>query len=373
MFQVANNDDASAAREIPLDSDLQAYVTLIARRAPGMIAFRTGAGRLLRDLLLHWPLVEDWEAEAQELCQRITDAVYPLVGELYAQAVEMAVMISSAPIKAPEKVDAMSTCVIFDAEERVERILFLSPERGLPAADLMGAQKGIVVLCRPLHYLYHTIKDDHARVKQPAIGMFELPQRLINELYEKPDFVPREKAIIAALQTKIQELPKKMLGDESLSGVNLALQKQTASSRPPPVIPIINSLSGLPPAILHLERLLLSYIMDPSLSLELRFRLRYISQIIRSFYPRALIEEAALSETARPALRVAAGPKPGIAATPTQGQPLPKAFPKAGPVAAVGKLDKIANFKSGQTPLYPRPQPHPGAFLTSNPFFRGEK
>jgi len=375
---VSNNEDAYAAREIPLGGDLHAYVAVVSRRAPGTIAFRTGAGRLLRDLLLHWPMVEDWEVEAQELCQRITDAVYPLVGELYAQAVEIAVTISPTPILAPEKIDAMSTCVVFDTEKRIERTLFLSPERPLPAADLMGAKKGIVALCKPLHYRYHAIKDDRKQIGRPHIGMFELPQRLINELYEKPDFVPREHAIIGALMTKIQELPQKILGDAALSDVNLTLQQQAdqTSSRPLPVIPAISSLSILPPAILYLERILLSYIMDPSLSPELRFRLRYISQIMRSLYPRALIEEAARSETARPALKVAPQVRPAVSATPVLEQAtavIPKGFPKAVPVAPVGKLGKTVNMKSAQTPHAPQQKPHSGAFLAPGPMFTGDK
>ena len=375
MLQMTvKNQDMFTPRELPLSSELHAYVAVLSRKAAGEINFRTGAGRLQRDLLLHWPLVEDWEPEAQEICKRITDAVYPLVGELYAQAVEINVTIAPRPILPPEKIDALSTCVLFDTEKQIERILFLSPEQAMPEAALMSVPKGIIVLCRPLHYRYHTISDDRKHVAHVQAGMFELPQRLINELYEMPDFIPQEKAIIAAVMKKIDELPKAIAqAEQAAAAATMQKQAVTAeSTRPLPVIPVMTSLSALPGSILVLERILLSYIMDPNLSPELRYRFRYISQLMRALYPRALIEEAARNETARPLLKVAPAP----AAAPAKAQAMsviPAGFPKSVPVAAVGKLGAVVNKKTaeaGDTPVR-RALPEGGRMPMS--MFNGEK
>lgn len=313
MYQIVP-DDAHAPRDMPMDGRMRDYIAALVDQAAGTIVFRTGAGRMLEDLLLHWPLMEQRESEAQELCARIIDAVYPLTGELHAQGVEISVTISPAPVEAPEQVRAFSTCVIFDIVKKIERVIFLSPEQGLPDTGILRMEKGVVAMCSPLQYMYHTLSDDRAHTDRPHIGIFELPKRMIDELYEQPDFVPHEKAVLEMLRTIIHEMPKRIeLGEAERRATEAAAKPPQTAVRPPPVIPPFLSLIGLPSAVLHLERLLLSYIMDPAMSLELRFRLRYISQIVRALYPRALIEEAAQAETGRAAFTPAKAPAPDAA------------------------------------------------------------
>jgi hypothetical protein len=343
MPQAATDEETFAPHEIPLAGTLQSYIATLTRRASGTIIFRTGAGRLFRDLLMHWPSLENHENDALELCQRITDAIYPLVGDLYAQAVEITATISSQPIPMPAQIDALSTYVIFDSEKQSERVFFLSPKYPMPPAGLLGAKKGIVILCRPLNYLYHTIKDDRKHNGHPRVGIFELPQRLINELYEMPDFVPREKAIIETLRTKIQEAVKISESADAPRSPNPEAQIANQSSRPAPIIPPINSLLAFPPAIRSLERILLIYITDPTLSADLRFKLRQIAQMLLAIYPRSLIEEAARDETAHAAAKPVPTPRA-----------IPQAFPKAIPTGNVGKLAKIASLNRTQTPLPPQ-------------------
>lgn len=167
-------------------------------------------------------------------------------------------------------------------------------------------------------------------------GLFELPQRLINELYERPAFIPREKAIVAALKAKIDDLPKTIAFEQASKSIDLP--KPDQPFRENPVIPMIASLSAgsfLPSDIQSLERILLIYITDNTLSPDLRFKLRQIAQGLLALYPQALIAEAARYETAHK--------------TPKAPQTVPEAFPKATPVADVGKLGRIVRMRLNQT------------------------
>jgi hypothetical protein len=202
-------DQVFAPSEMPLDAKIVSYVSALAKCASGTSLFRTGSGRIFRDLLIHWPTLENKEQEAQEICQRISDAVYPLAAALFAQAVEISLTISSTPIPAPTQIDALSMYVVFDTKKRVERRCFLSPRRPLPAAENLGTESGIVIACIPLNYRYHTLKDDRKRTGHPRAGLFELSQRLVNEqLYNNPSPTPRINASAGTEQPKPKEFPK---------------------------------------------------------------------------------------------------------------------------------------------------------------------
>jgi len=309
---VSPEDSSLALREIPLSDRLSSYITTLTQSASGTFVFRTGAGRILCDLLLHWPTLDKWEPEAQELCQRITDAVYPLVSATFARGVEITATIASTPIHPPDRVDAMSTYVLFNPASHIERQCFLSPRHALPSAQIMSVPQGVVILCRPLHYRYHTIKDDRKRIGHPHTGIFELCQRLINELYERPLFVPREKLFIDTLKTKIHDLVKMSAQADAARTAYQSPPKTEASrtTRQPPPKPeplsasqaiwTASRMSSIPAVAQALIRLLMLYVMNKGFSPDLKLELRRIAQSLRALYPLGLIENAARAETMSP-------------------------------------------------------------------------
>lgn len=342
MTETATHDEEIfTPQEIPLGGGISSYISFLTQSAPSTISFRTGAGRIFRDLLIHWPTIDTWENEAQELCQRITDAVYPLTGVLFAQAVDITVTISPTPIEAPARIDAMSTYVVFDVEKNLERLFFLSPKHDLPQTEIMETSKGIVVLCRPLHYLYHTIKDDRQDLRHPLIGIFEMPERMIAALYELPDFVPRDKILLDSIKTKIKSLPKTIENDAEQREANLALPSRHLSLTGP-VLAATTSLSALSPPVRALERRIMMHVMDKSLSADMRLGLRRVAQNLRAIYPQAIVVEAAHQETERPAFIVsppATGPalQPILTRQPTQQPILTPTLQPVMPLATTGQ------------------------------------
>ena len=301
--------NAFAPQEFPLGEKLSAYVTALTQSASGTLVFRTGSGRILRDLLLHWPTLDDWEAEAQELCERVVDAIYPLAGSTFARGVEVTAMISSTRIDPPDRVDSMSTYVVFDPENHIERHCFLSPRHALPPASALSTPQGIVILCRPLFYRYHTMKDDRKKVGHPRVGIFELSQRQINELYERPDFITSDKVVLGNVKTKIAALAKIVQQNEDSRKITARAEQQKATaqarSAPEPLSTalLVNAAIGiyaLPSAARGLLRLLMLYVMNKGYSAEVRLNLRKIAQSIRMLYPRELIDEVARCETVSP-------------------------------------------------------------------------
>ncbi len=307
---ISHEDDVYTPREYPLGGMLSSYIKALTKNAGGTFVFRTGSGRILRDLLLHWPVLNGWEPEAEELCQRVLDAVYPLVGATFARGVEIMATISPTSIDPPDRVDAMSTYVLFDPEKRIERLCFLSPHHALPPAQMLSTPQGVAIVCRPLFYLYHTIHDDKKKIAHPRPGVFELSQRLINELYERPDFVPREKLLLERLKTKIHTLAKRAeqaevtrLTYQALPRTEAArttLQQHKAEPVPLPLLLRAVGLSSQPNAARGLVRLLMMYVMNKGYTPELRQELRRIAQSIRMLYPREIIDEAARNETMSP-------------------------------------------------------------------------
>jgi|GEM_PF-4022234 hypothetical protein len=330
---IPNGEEAFVPRESRLSDDLVSYIAALAARAPGSVTFRTGAGRIFRDLLLHWPTLEDWEIEAQALCNKIAEAVYPLTGALYAQAVEISVTISPQRVEPPAHIDTLSSFVVFDAENRVERLFFLSPHHDLPSVDLMRVSKGVEVLCRPLNYLYHTIKDDLPLFEHVRTGIFEWPKRLLDAIYEEPPFTPEETGIIDGVKAKLYELPQLMQRYRASRDTALSLQSPNAPPRSTPEISTVTALSALPPPVRAFERQLMLYVTNPTLSPRLRLRFRQIAQALRAHYPQATIEEAARAELAPPVVAPAvSGARPSFEAAPqeepvrrrTTGRPVPR-------------------------------------------------
>ncbi len=342
MTEAATHDEEIfTPQEIPLGGGISSYISFLTQSVPSTISFRTGAGRIFRDLLIHWPTIDTWENEAQELCQRITDAVYPLTGVLFAQAVDIKVTISPTPIEAPARIDTMSTYVVFDVEKNLERLFFLSPKHELPQAEMLETPKGIVVLCRPLHYLYHTIKDDRQDLRHPLIGIFEMPERMIAALYELPDFVPRDKILLDSIKSKIQALPKTIENDAEGREANLALPSRHLSLTGP-VLAATTSLSALSPPVRALERRIMMHVMDKSLSADMRLGLRRVAQNLRAIYPQAIVVEAAHQETERPAFIVsppATSPalQPILIRQPTQQPILTPTLQPVMPLATTGQ------------------------------------
>jgi hypothetical protein len=350
-----------APRIFPLGDDMSSYIAVLAQRASGTISFRTGAGRIFRDLLVHWPTLHDWESEAQELCQRIADAVFPLVGALYAQAVELTATISWTPIEPPQRVDALSTYIVFDAKKTIERQCYLSPQHALPEAEMLAADRGVVVLCRPLHYRYHTIKDDRRRIGHPRAGLFEISQRLINEMLAQPDFVPRETRILSQVKTQVRALPKAIERAEGPRNITVAAQPVRQQPHAASTITTTTSLSALPLPVRALEHRLISYITDKSLSPELRVGLREVAQKLRAMYPQAVLEEAARHETVAPASRPLVRPSANAAPlAQTAHRVRPVASPRITPAAAVSGA-QAAPLVTSPRVAAPMVRPAPGS------------
>jgi hypothetical protein len=331
---------------------LLTYVVVLTQRASGAINFRTGTGRIFRDLLVHWPTLEDWEEEAQELCQKIADAVYPLASALYAQGVEINITISPTPLPAPTQIEAMATYLLFDTEQKIERHSFLSPHHSLPQTSLLALSKGITVLCRPLNLHYHEVEDDKSLAQHTYAGIFELPQRIINEIYEQSDYIPREQQIIATLKTQIATLP-------------LILETADAAARetvPPPTKKLgpdfaitsekLNTISlwVLPPALRDLERRLVAYMTDKNISATLRYDLRRLAQVFRTLYPMVMLIQAGRYDTEPVVVPTQEPTDIGLEkrAADSLTNPAYRHFPKAAMAASVGKLDKVANADIGQ-------------------------
>jgi hypothetical protein len=290
-----NEQEVFPPRELALEGDLFSYIAVLTQRVPETLVFRTGSGRIFRDLLLHWPALEEWEEEAQDFCQHITDTVYPLTASLYAQAVEMTVVISSMPIEAPNHVDAMSTYLVFDLKSRIERHLFLSPHKPLPTKKIMSVPRGIAVFCRPLHYRYHTIKDDRKRGAHAHAGIFQLTERLINELYGLPNFDLPARDVMEQLKKKANALRLGVVRGEDARLAKMAKENDHELAVPP--IVSVTSLSALPPAIRAFEGALLRQVTNKNLPPDFRLKLRQIAQILRTSSAPAMIEEAARTQT----------------------------------------------------------------------------
>ncbi|MDE1901459.1 MAG: hypothetical protein KGI37_07440 [Alphaproteobacteria bacterium] len=326
--------EREVVRAFPMGRRLEAYVTALTRRAAGEIHFRTGAGRILRDLMLHWPVLPGYEDDALELCERISEAVYPLAAALYAQAVDIAVTISAQPLIPPAAIPAMATYLVFDSTSGIMRQCSLSPRQPPPDGRALGAAQGIAVMCKPLNYRYHTIKDDRKRSGHPHAGIFELSQRLINELYELPPLIAPEQKIAATLITKIHDMPKAMQRAETSRAAGLA--RPLPYMRPAaPVIAVTTSLSALPPPVRALERRIMAHALDKNLSQELRAGLRQAAQTLRAAWPQATVDEAARRQT-EPPLNPAASAvaRPARAASPAP-QAAPVIIPSPLPPRAV--------------------------------------
>ncbi len=295
-------------RESPLSYDVAAYIDLLTERNPKTIFFRTGSGRFFRDLLLHWPVIDEYEDIAQLVCNKIVDNAYPLVASLFAQAVDMSIVISSAPLRPPKHIDALMTYMLFDPKNRVERVLFLSAKHALPSVDLLSAPKGVAVICKPINVNYHTLKD--SRVFKPGThaGIFEKLERIISEEYEKTPFSrPRDKEILRIMKETVSDLPAAMARYDASIDINFE-RNPAIEQRLQAIIPTYSSLSALPSPVLLLERQLMRHVTDRTLSQELRSQFRLIAQRVREAFPQAVFEEAERQQLIPAVTRTARGP-----------------------------------------------------------------
>ncbi len=355
-----------APRETRLGDDAASYVSLLTRRAAGTIIFRTGAGRIFRDLLIHWPMLEGQEAEAQRLCNRIADAVYPLVASLYAQAVEIVVTISPQPIPPPARVEAMESYVVFDSSDGFERLFFLSPEQDLPSIDLMTAKEGIVVSGRPLNYRYHTIKDDRRPYRGVHTGMFEIPERLLNTLLAKHSLTEADDQILKLVRMKLYILPDILKNYFVARDMVLTPQDQTGPFARE--ISTMTSLSSLPPPVRAFEHQLMAYVTDEKFSPDVRLGLRQVARSLRDMHPQALIEEAAQAEFT-PVAHSELAKNAGIGARRSYDRLRKNSlnnFPKTVSSGETGKLQKTAyaqTARNSKARSFPTPSPDPYPYV----------
>jgi hypothetical protein len=179
----------------------------------------------------------------------------------------------------------------------------------------------LALLCRPLNYNYHTLKDDRDRTDHPSQGIFELAQSQINALYENPAFIERDLRIVELVKKGLQFLPENAIRAAAVLG----------AYRPAPHN--ADSMSGLPQQIRTLERNLMNYATDKSLSPDLRAGMRQVAQTLRGHSPQATFAESAHLETAKHAVKTPDAAKITRSAD-------YHLLPKATPVGSMGRLDK---------------------------------
>ncbi len=279
----------------------------------------------MRDLLLHWPVIDDGEDDALELCRHIADAVYPLTAALHAQGVELEITLSSKPVEVTGPIDVMSTLLLLDAKTKQEIHHFISPEKPLPKNETLRIAKGVALLCKPLNYNYHTLQDDRERTDHPSQGIFELAQSMINAMYDSPAFIEQDRSILAIVKRHLQFLPENLIR----AAAYLGAPKTAPHSA--------DGMTGLPLNMRAMERSLMAYAMDKNLSANLRGGLRQVAQVLRGHSPQATFAESAHLETAKHAV------KTGDVAKVTR-SPDYHLLPKSAPINSIGRLDKIAGI-----------------------------
>ncbi len=293
----------SALHETKLGEALCSYIDALTKQAPESFVFRTGAGRMLRDLMLHWPILDGLENEALELCNRAVEALYPLVASLFARGVEISVTISPTRIAPPDRVDATASYILFDPIHNVERHCVLTPDHAMSHSALSVPQ-GIVIMCKPLQHYYHTIKDTRRRTAHPMAGIFEFPERMIDELCNLGPFVPHEKKILAELKYKIHEMAKRAEASEVLPEVKRSEpHKGYLQLRPTDPVTVamlsrsVNKLAGSGLIAQSIIRLLMFHALQAGHSELLRWGVRRTAKEFRNLYPQFFVEEAAYTET----------------------------------------------------------------------------
>jgi hypothetical protein len=145
-------------RQNSFDGAVALYIRAMINLHPSVIRFNTGAGRILSGLMTNLPLLGGLEDQRAEFCRNIEKYVYPLVANLYAQAVAMVIVTSSRALRPPTKVDALTTFLAYDIEQGILRRGFLTP-RETPDFPALSIHSGLTVQCRPLNYHYHRLKD----------------------------------------------------------------------------------------------------------------------------------------------------------------------------------------------------------------------
>lgn len=143
------------------------YLKALVEKNPGVVEFRTGASHIFFDLVNHLPSIPNCERQKRELCHLIAELVYPLAANLSAQAVALTLTISGTSLTPPGVVKAMATYLALDANCGSVRHCFMSPEQRVPAATLT-IPAGMSVLCEPLNYHYHQLKDDRELTPREA-------------------------------------------------------------------------------------------------------------------------------------------------------------------------------------------------------------
>lgn len=158
--------------------DEREYLRLATRDYAGFSSFRTGAGRIVRELAKCLPNLPGYSAGRAELCRKIAESVYPLAARLLAQAVEITLSLSPEPQSFPTSPTTMMMAAGFDIAQGNMLYAFVPPNRrrwaNIPRQKEPAIiASGLLVTCRPLRYRYHAIKDSRKRWKHIKSDIFK--------------------------------------------------------------------------------------------------------------------------------------------------------------------------------------------------------
>ena len=157
----------------PLDTGIADYLRRL-ELTPQTISVETGASRLFQDLLRCWPDLPGYDDEKLRVCYHIAVTAHVLAAKLLARAVQMRIAISRGASTPLPRLSRMATLMGLDTRQLVVWTSFVDGKHSLP--DQAKIDEGIIILCQPLHYRYHTLRED--RGTRPRHGTGNLPNRL---------------------------------------------------------------------------------------------------------------------------------------------------------------------------------------------------
>ncbi|MER2520839.1 MAG: hypothetical protein ABTQ34_09190 [Bdellovibrionales bacterium] len=187
MGRNARGVGPAAILENQLGEEIE-YLRLAIRISPTPISFRTGTGHIYYELMERMPRIAGQDAARAKLCRQITEAVYPLAARLLAQAVEITLSFSPNIQTFPTSPPTMVTATGFDIGRMKIIHTFVPPQRRRWASITRPSNpiaSGLLVICRPLRYRYHALKDTRKRWKHIKSNIFRDWSRRALERHEE--------------------------------------------------------------------------------------------------------------------------------------------------------------------------------------------
>lgn len=262
MSSAMTVEETTSHFETPLGAE-EVYLRLLDELQPAPVEFNIGAGRIFYGIQQHLPDFDGMNAEKAILTNAIADAVYPLAAYLYAQAVSLKLfMLNGTSAVDWSQHKAFASCTIFDLD-RHSRIHYALTPDDPDITKKISAHHGLAVICEPLSYNYHRMKDDRRRFAKVKQNIWEWTERKVSEWYEqkkplatinpdlqtrtptqslKESLTPVIEAVVAAI---ITALPAALVTDSLKEKIALAVKKPMQ----PTTAPVAPQQVPLPPAV----------------------------------------------------------------------------------------------------------------------------